>query len=119
MAVNNNVLTGWGLNGDGELGSGNSELANIPVALTTCPETVAMENFESYLLTLYPNPVGDVLNSTMDNSDISTIVITDVSGKTIARPLGFPINTGGLSSGVYYISVSANKGIHHSKFIKI
>jgi hypothetical protein len=70
-------------------------------------------------ITLFPNPVRDVLYITNHN-DIEQIEVSDISGKSIlsiAKPTN-EINTSSLQSGLYLVKISSAKGLSTVKIIK-
>ena len=78
-------------------------------------------------ISLYPNPVLDILNITFDNgADFTTIEIFNTVGKKIAVINAETISQDGiveysvadLASGVYYLKVSTNQTSVLKKFIK-
>jgi hypothetical protein len=79
-----------------------------------------MEQTPNNLISLYPNPVNNVLNLKLDkNFENVPFLITDVEGKTIntgiINDINTSINVELLSSGIYFMKVGDNNCI---KFIK-
>lgn len=83
---------------------------------------VGIDNIKpSKNIAVYPNPAKSVLNiSGLQNN--SNVVITDVSGKTIANYLinnnQTSIDIHDFSSGVYFIRISNDELIYVTKFMK-
>jgi len=75
--------------------------------------------FNSFKIT--PNPVGEYLNIKMNNFEtINSILIMDVSGRTILKVDGdstsIPVNF--LNTGIYFASITTDRGAVTQKFIK-
>lgn len=69
-------------------------------------------------LTLYPNPVIDVLYL-IGNIEIQSVVIYDAIGQMVAvYSYGQEMNISKLSQGLYSISVQTAKGVWKNKFVK-
>ncbi|MDR0864125.1 MAG: M6 family metalloprotease domain-containing protein [Candidatus Symbiothrix sp.] len=74
-------------------------------------------------ITLYPNPVSDVLNIT-SSSDLTSIRITDLNGRTLLtrsnRPLGNSqsISTEHWAKGIYLVKITDKNGSTIRRFIK-
>lgn len=74
------------------------------------------------VITLFPNPVREVLHTTYSLDGNKEIIIRDNQGRTVKRITGsersFDINVAGLPAGSYYISLYMNKLIETRTFIK-
>jgi hypothetical protein len=84
------------------------------------PTTSINENTTANNITIYPNPVKDQLNITVENEKINNIKIMDVTGKvlqTFEENLT-TINVANLSKGVYFLQIQTDKGIAIKRFIK-
>jgi hypothetical protein len=73
-------------------------------------------------LKLYPNPVSGVLNVELKNMDINKVVVTNTLGQVMhttsnIKDAVFRLNTTRFAPGVYFISVQAENGVVHSKFV--
>lgn len=76
--------------------------------------TILKEN----AISIYPNPVKDILNITT-TENIQKISVIDMLGKTIITPqVGSEINLSSLSKGAYFLSLETEKGISTKKIIK-
>ncbi len=72
-------------------------------------------------LTIYPNPVSDVLNIRSEGllSENLKGIISDLSGRIVMRFSNTEsLNVTGLDRGVYLLKVKTNQGIKTIKFIK-
>lgn len=79
-------------------------------------------------VSLYPNPVHDMLNVALNSSETgrTTIAIYDAKGSVRiseftqkeSRLLNKRVNINGLSSGVYYVQVIVNGKRHTVKFVR-
>lgn len=84
---------------------------------------LSTEDFFRNNLAMYPNPVNDVLNIDAKSGVINNITVTDINGRTVknidANGLSTSrVNTGDLTSGVYFVTVQTAEGKGISKFIK-
>jgi len=82
------------------------------------PQSGIEEN--NLTLSIYPNPVTDELFIQFSET-IPEIRIFDSSGREVIRLLnynGAPIQTAGLSNGLYIIEVKTNDAIYKTKFVK-
>ncbi|MBF0693918.1 MAG: choice-of-anchor J domain-containing protein [Flavobacterium sp.] len=84
---------------------------------------LSTEDFFRNNLTMYPNPVNDVLNIDAKSGVINNITVTEINGRTVknidANGLSTSrVNTGDLTSGVYFVTVQTAEGKGTSKFIK-
>jgi hypothetical protein len=79
------------------------------------------DNIKKQNLTLFPNPVSDILNLVIfENSINSHIKIYSASGQCVIEQKGGDnINVENLKSGVYSIQLSVDNGISVKKFIKL
>lgn len=78
-------------------------------------------NFSKNNITLYPNPVKDILNiSLLENTNIESYEIYDLLGKKILSKSTIQnfINLNELSNGVYIVKVATSEGVLSTKFIK-
>jgi hypothetical protein len=76
-------------------------------------------------VSVYPNPVNDKLNLVCNEKEsIHKIVILDLTGRTIyskefsGNEKSASISCGGMSSGVYFLSLETEGGSYTKKFIK-
>lgn len=101
----------------GTLGD-NSDIIGIDTFSVDRP-TASTQDFANLGLSMYPNPVSDVLNISSNNGlDIQNITITDINGRTVKQATTSQINVSDLASGTYIVKVQADKGTATSKFIK-
>ncbi len=77
------------------------------------------QNSESYA---FPNPFENVLNLNLDNSENSSIVITDIKGQIILSKENLngnvQIDLSELSQGLYFLKISSVNKINTQKLIK-
>ncbi|MCR5862250.1 T9SS type A sorting domain-containing protein [Flavobacterium sp. J372] len=79
------------------------------------------DSFENTTLSLYPNPVKDILNVKLkDNVVVKGGKILDTNGRNVLSFEGLPDNLdlSGLLSGFYFISLETTNGNQFAKFIK-
>ena len=104
--------------GNNGLMTGNSgKLLSYQYSTVSITETDLNEN----QLTLYPNPVVDVINFSGFDSVIEEVQLIDLSGKVIKRivkPSEPQIKCGGLNPGTYVFKVVSRERIMTKIFIK-
>jgi hypothetical protein len=73
-------------------------------------------------LSVYPNPTSGVFTIGLNNTAAKTIVVTDLSGRTILSTTGtdanININLSAFANGVYYVKVQSENGVGVTKVIK-
>jgi len=73
-------------------------------------------------LTIYPNPVKDMLYISLPNNEIEQYELYDILGKIVSKQKAEDLNTisvSSLKSGIYFIKIIAKNGkIMTSKFVK-
>ena len=81
---------------------------------TTSVESVAIQN-----LTIFPNPVKDILNITAE-SPINKVEIYNTDGKMMMQNAHFAgeMNVSSLAEGVYMVKIYTAKGVETVKIIK-
>lgn len=96
-------------------------LDNIKV---TSDGTAGLNNNLASKLSVYPNPANNVIN--IDNNEsilVSAVSIVDLNGRTV-KSLKFDgvsnaqINISDLSSGMYMMNISSDKGVTTKKIVK-
>lgn len=88
---------------------------------TTVVENLGIDEYESNLVSIYPNPFNDVIYLNSKNGiEVNVIEIIDLQGKVLIKSSNITdkIKTDQLSSGVYILSLETNSGILNSKIIK-
>lgn len=80
------------------------------------------ERFKAASVAIYPNPTQSVWNFSAGNSAISTIQITDVTGKimyskNIAASTA-TIDAAGFSAGIYFARVTSGNAIQNIRIVK-
>jgi len=75
------------------------------------------------LISIYPNPVKDVVNITIkDNSTIKTIELYDIQGRLLqtqlVKDVTSEINLAERANGMYFIKINTDKGSKVEKLIK-
>lgn len=73
-------------------------------------------------ITCYPNPTDGIVNLDFINGSVQQIVITDIAGRTLIHKTGRlnnnTIDLSGLESGIYLVSILAEKEILTARVIK-
>ncbi|WP_299313685.1 T9SS type A sorting domain-containing protein [uncultured Aquimarina sp.] len=71
---------------------------------------------------MYPNPVVDQVNISLNTTEISRYTIIDINGKTILKGVinegAISLNVNGLAKGLYLVKVSNRSKVLTSKIIK-
>lgn len=93
---------------------------SVSVQVTRIP-TLSTPNFGLNLhkVSVYPNPVTDVLNiSIKNNANLETVTVYDIQGKEVHNGMLPTIDMTSYNSGVYFVKVTSNKGTSTHKVIK-
>jgi hypothetical protein len=71
-------------------------------------------------ISIYPNPVDDVLTINLTNSDVEEILIVDLAGNVLSRGTSTVINVNALETGIYLLNILDidQKQISTYKFFK-
>lgn len=83
--------------------------------------TVSLYNEEFNLLNIYPNPVSNTLNFTIEKGSNLNFIIYDLSNKNVleGEVLNNQIDVSKLKGGTYMPIISnVNEGFRMSKFVK-
>lgn len=94
--------------------NGKTATAAITVTPRTGNSTISLAN-----ITVYPNPVKDLLR--VKAEDVNSVIIYNVLGSQVLianKGIDGGINVSGLKAGIYFIYVSSSKGSTTTKFIK-
>ena len=75
------------------------------------------------LITIYPNPVKDIVNITIkNNSTIKTIELYDIQGRLLQTQLvnniSSELNLSSRANGIYFIKINTDKGSKVEKLVK-
>ena len=96
--------------------------ATVSVTITDC---LSLEEIEGTQLTVYPNPVHDILTiSNLSIESNAVIEVIDISGKVVsvyevAGIFGsYNINLKHLQGGVYSVRISSEAGVSEARIIK-
>lgn len=97
-------------------------------AITTDPfetqfvSALATNTFEAGQFSVYPNPTNNIVNIELKNSNIETVQVNDVLGKSVfsknAGSTHAQVDLSNLSNGVYFIKVTAAGAQQTFKIIK-
>jgi hypothetical protein len=109
----------WGLNSSENYGypflywQGYTNTATIPTDIN------GIENTD---ISIYPNPVSEVLNITTSDEGINRLVITDINGKKIIERnvinRNEQIDMSSFNSGIYIMNIYKGNEVYTSKIIK-
>jgi hypothetical protein len=110
----------WECDGQGNCydpGNGNGQYSSLTICNAACNST-SVEDTKKYLL-LYPNPTnGNLFINTSEK--IISISVFNIIGKEVianAENNNSVLNLSQLSNGVYFISISTEKGVLTSKIV--
>lgn len=110
-----------------------SSVTTINVPLLSINQTISQyEVFSALLLgtasndyknfvSLYPNPVQDVLKiANESNATINSVAITDNNGRVVLNATSFEngIDVSALQNGIYFVKITTDKGTSNQKMIK-
>ncbi|MES2618646.1 MAG: S8 family serine peptidase [Bacteroidota bacterium] len=113
---------------------GNYTVCKIQTDEIGCSDTICQiianpdpVNFKNYRITVFPNPVKDVLNFSFNQLSYAVNVqIFDATGKRILEDgmiypaySSYSINLNGISPGIYTLKVISNGEVFVVKFVKI
>lgn len=92
--------------------------------VTVTAETLSTNNYLASQISIFPNPVNEVLNITnVENVQITGATITDLNGR-IVKTAGFngvseaQINISNVASGIYILNIYSDKGLITRKIVK-
>jgi len=82
--------------------------------------TASTESFEENQLSVYPNPVKDIVYIQSDNLTVEEVTIYNLQGSQLitTKQNLETINTTTLSTGIYLLHVKTNKGLAKYKLVK-
>jgi hypothetical protein len=101
---------------------GCTSTASVTQIVSNCGGVGLYESEADNLITIYPNPVNDILNVDLSNHDASNISIINTLGEIVftenivANHLS--LKTNNLISGIYFIKVESKHKTSTIKFIK-
>jgi surface protein len=82
-------------------------------------QTLSNTDFALSGISLYPNPVQGELNINLPSgTEISTVKVFNTLGQQVQRATRSQVDMSGLTSGVYFVEITTNKGQHTQKVIK-
>ena len=85
--------------------------------------TLGIDNNETSLIKIYPNPANNILNLALQNTEIANVTLNDISGNLVLSKTltgaSNQLNIESLNSGVYLITIISQEGNKQTlKFIK-
>jgi len=85
-----------------------------------CNTSTGVNETKKITLTIYPNPVTNQLSLNNGELKIESILILDITGKTVKTIKGNvkTIDVADLTKGIYFIQIQTEKGLINKKFIK-
>ncbi|MBC8883701.1 T9SS type A sorting domain-containing protein [Flavobacterium piscinae] len=107
-----------------------SEIASVQSFLEDCgsPQTISVnsncnlssEEFTKNQITIYPNPVNDVLNINLENSIISSVTVFNTLGQKVYFSFSTTsqIDVSKLEAGAYFLKVDGLEGEYYGRFVK-
>lgn len=89
-------------------------------SVTVNPISDAITDVDEDEISIYPNPVVEVLNLKAGSQTVKRIDIMDMSGHKVLSTTGkTSINVSKLPSGIYIVGITTNKGIVYRKVVKV
>lgn len=85
---------------------------------TDCATWLGTNNLEQMNLSIYPNPVIDILTLSSESTIVSATIF-DINGNVLDTFKGTSYSTSKLDAGVYFITVKSHLGLSQMKFIKL
>ncbi|MGB6084939.1 T9SS type A sorting domain-containing protein [Moheibacter sp.] len=83
-----------------------------------CTE-MGVNDMEKSTVSVYPNPVKDILNISTKNVDVKEVTVLSLSGQVVASSKSNSVNLSSLPAGVYVVKVVDAKGnVTTSKVVK-
>jgi alpha-tubulin suppressor-like RCC1 family protein len=113
------TLWAWGNNYSGQLGDGTISNRTVPIQIN-CPAALGNSEFElEAYISLYPNPVQDILYIELD-SEINSVEIYNLQGQKVKAATVKQINVNDLKTGAYLIKIqNQDNQIVTKKFVKL
>ncbi|MES2748306.1 MAG: T9SS type A sorting domain-containing protein [Bacteroidota bacterium] len=114
------IFSGGASSIDGDV-TGLHGIGNLDAWVVKLEPELSTPDFIKNSITIYPNPVSEILQFQMDESiTINKIIITDVSGKILIEKSGnrTSIDVQNLSSGTYILQAYSEGKQFQNKFIK-
>jgi hypothetical protein len=94
-------------------------LLEMPVSRTS---TLSAKGHGTHEINIYPNPTKDIVYIEGDGINMSEISVTDIQGRLVAKysPEGnnHKMYVTNLQTGIYFVTVSTDKGVITQKIIK-
>lgn len=107
-----------------------SEIASVQSFLDGCggSQTISVnsncnlsnQEFTKNKITIYPNPVNDVLNINLENSIISSVTVFNALGQKVyfSYSTTSQIDVSKLEAGAYFLKVDGLEGEYYGRFVK-
>jgi len=89
---------------------------NIQLNIRSIPSSITSTTFDE--ITIYPNPVKDILLIDNRQFTINNVEICDIAGKTLSTHSTNTINVSNLPMGVYLLKIYTHKGVKVEKIVK-
>lgn len=120
----NEIATGKDCSVTQEFGFDENPLGTVlyPYILNVEIVTVGFDNIlaSDFNLTIYPNPVRDIMFIEGDTSDVTGVKVITVSGVTLISTSSFEhgVNLSYIQDGVYVAAILTTYGVKYIKFMK-
>ncbi len=103
-------------------GTYNFTFNRVTFAYTITDASLGVNEFDSNKFTVYPNPTQNTWNFISSNSEISSLSIVDMLGKTVmslkALSREVSVDASSLSKGMYFAKVSSGESVQTFKLLK-
>ena len=88
---------------------------DVPVTLDVAG--VGIDELNKTVVMIFPNPATDNIN-VVTKAAVSSVTISDITGKTVYTGTATSINISKFATGVYFIKTVTDQGTSNVKFIK-
>jgi hypothetical protein len=116
------TVTGTDIDGDGLMDLAVGNFAGGLTIYKQLPLSTAENTSQHVSCNIFPNPVTDKLNVTLNSNDLSEIILYDITSRKLLQQTfsnAVTLNTSHLSKGIYIYEVRNNQGvIKKAKLVK-
>jgi len=131
VSITNNINDADTLNGE-EFAVGTTNVIwtveDVNGNITNCSfevivnKSTGIYGLEKIGVSIYPNPVNEILNISCNEQNVDRITIFDITGRKIIDKTDISkiehVDMSGFNEGIYFVSIYNNKNIYTSKIVK-
>lgn len=118
---NDGFIRGTGSNVVGQIGDGTFVPKSTFTYISCYPSTLSNEDFTINEFKIYPNPVNDILNLSLDK-EITVVLIYNLFGQEVitksVNKNKTSIDVSGLSAGTYLVKIASDNEVKTMKMFK-